>query len=179
MIHHWHSNGANMSINGLFPGFQNILCCLFSANRRVRSRLNWLEDDVFILILSKHHLHHPQELLLITIRGYLNELNRSWVTGWWLSNQGNIGINCPGWAHLIKCRGGQLCDWAGRGKCDTPVMISPPLSRCHAVSRITWHEREDDTICMWRVANQRTSWHPDFRSPEDDSVRNIQRESGL
>ena len=141
MIHHWHSNGANMSINGLFPGFQNILCCLFSANRRVRSRLNWLEDDVFILILSKHHLHHPQELLLITIRGYLNELNRSWVTGCWLSNQGNIGINCPGRAHIIKCRGGQLCDWAGRGKCDTPVMISPPLSRCHAVSRITWHER--------------------------------------
>ena len=53
-------------------------------------------------------------------------------------NQGNIGINCPGWAQVIKCRGGQLCDWAGRGKCDTPVMISPPLSRCHAVSRITW-----------------------------------------
>ena len=134
----------------------------------------------FILILSKHHLHHPLELLLVTIQRRISEGIESFMSDRVLvSNQGNIGINCPGWAQVIKCRGGQLCDWAGRGKCDTPVMISPPLSRCHAVSRITWHEREDDTICMWRVANQRTSWHPDFRIPEDDGVRNIQRESGL
>ena len=55
----------------------------------------------------------------------------------------------------------------------TPIVT---LSR-RVTNHVTW--AEDVTICMWRVANQRTSWHPDLRSPEDDSVRNIQRESGL
>ena len=138
MIHQWHSNGANMSINGLFPGFQNILCCLFSANRRVRSRLNWLEDDVFILILSKHHLHHPQELLLITIRGYLNELNRWWVTGCWCPIKAISGS--------IVLAGPTLSSVAGANCVIEPAVASvTPLSwshpHCHAVTPC--HESRD------------------------------------
>ena len=85
------------------------------------------------------------------------------------------------WCLLSSEAGANSVIESGRGKCDTPVMISSPLSRCHAVSRITWHEsggwnylyvtgcQSENLLTSWTSGTQRmavsgaSSGSPDSR----------------